>query len=155
GPLLGLPRAARCGDPVDGRSGCHLGPAPPVDQASCRNRPSGTPRPGSAIRMKLGDGARRRWELLAVLGVAAVAGRVIGWAVGPFGGSGVERVSRQSTNAGPGIPSPTLASRAPVSVEFVTKKLVWVCLLDQDGHPVIDGQNLLADQTVGPYGAEA
>ena len=90
-----------------------------------------------------------------MVGVAAVVGLVIGFAVGPLGGSGVSRVSQADTSANPATPSTPTVAADPVSVEFVTKKLVWVCLVDERGKVVIDGQNLLADQTVGPYGAES
>src|SRR6266545_2429286 len=33
--------------------------------------------------------------------------------------------------------------------------LVWVCLVDQSGRPVINGLNLIRDQTVGPYDGKA
>jgi hypothetical protein len=93
--------------------------------------------------------------VLAVVGVAALVGLVIGFAVGPLGGSGVSRVSQPTTSANPSTPSTPTVAGDPVSVEFVTKKLVWVCLVDERGTAVIDGQNLLADQTVGPYAAKS
>jgi transcriptional regulator with XRE-family HTH domain len=98
-------------------------------------------------------GWHRRGVLL-VIGFAAVVGLVIGLvAVGPLGGGGDEapnaRTAAQTTTT-----TATTAS-APVSVELRTNALVWVCLVDQRGRPVINGLNLVRDQTVGPYDGKA
>ena len=44
---------------------------------------------------------------------------------------------------------------APVSIQISTHALVWVCLVDQRGRPVINGLDLVRDQTVGPYDGKA
>jgi Helix-turn-helix domain len=93
--------------------------------------------------------------ILAVAAFAAVVGVIIGLvAIGPLGGSsnggGDGQGGAEATGASSAAQTTTTVG-APVSVTFNTKKLVWVCLVDQRGRPVIDGQNLLADQTVGPY----
>ena len=103
---------------------------------------------------------RNHWNrrgVLAVVGVAALVGLIIGLvAIGPLGSSGgsgsdgadqVAGTSAGSTQA----PTTTAASTAPVSLQLSTKKVVWVCLVDHRGHPVIPGQNLVAHQTVGPF----
>src|SRR5262245_42327276 len=96
----------------------------------------------------------RHRPVLAVAAFAAIVGVIIGMVVvGPLGGSsGDERWSAQpAVQAPPAAAAPT----APVTIEMRTKKLVWVCLIDQGKRPVINGLNLLADQEVGPYGARA
>ena len=97
-----------------------------------------------------------RRAVLAVVGVAALVGVVIGLvAIGPLGGSGgsssdgTDQVA--GTRATSTEPTTTTAGSAPVSLQLSTKKVVWVCLVDQRGHAVIPGQDLVANQTVGPY----
>ncbi len=86
-------------------------------------------------------GSHRRGVLL-VIGIVAVVGLIIGLvAVGPLGGGG-----GKGTNAGTvALTTTTTATTAsaPVSVEITTNALVWVCLIDQRGHPVINGLNLV------------
>lgn len=98
--------------------------------------------------------AWHRRGVMLVVGFAAVVGVIIGLvAVGPLGGGGGE-----ATNAkAPAQSTTTTATtaRAPVSVELRTNALVWVCLVDQRGRPVINGLNLVRDQTVGPYDGKA
>jgi cytoskeleton protein RodZ len=97
---------------------------------------------------------RPRRDVLLVIGFAAVVGLIIGLvAVGPLGGGGGEETNA-NTFARTTTTTATTAS-APVSVELRTNALVWVCLVDQRGRPVINGLNLLRDQTVGPYDAKA
>ncbi len=87
---------------------------------------------------------------LPVVAVAAVVGLTIGLvAVGPLqsggrGGTAVNVLTPRTTTVG-------APPAAPVSISLRTKKLVWVCLLDRGGRRVINGLNLLAGQTVGPY----
>lgn len=95
-----------------------------------------------------------RRGVLLVIGFAAVVGLIIGLvAVGPLGGGGGEATNAK-TPAQITTTTATTAS-APVSVELRTSALVWVCLVDQRGRPVIDGLNLVRDQTVGPYDAKS
>jgi hypothetical protein len=97
---------------------------------------------------------RHRRGVLLVIGFAAVVGVIIGLvAVGPLGGGGGEATNGE-TFAQTTTTTATTAS-APVSVELRTNALVWVCLVDQRGRPVINGQNLLRNQTVGPYDGKA
>jgi Helix-turn-helix domain len=102
---------------------------------------------------------RLHWNrrgVLAVVGVAALVGVIIGLvAIGPLGGSGGSSSdgSKQvaGTSAGSTEPTTATAGSAPVSLQLSPKKVVWVCLVDKGGHPVIPGQDLVANQTVGPY----
>jgi hypothetical protein len=97
-------------------------------------------------------------NLLAVVGFAAVVGLIIGLVVvGPLGSSGAGSAGQagtEATSAASAATTVTTTTASPVSVELQTKKLVWVCLVDQLGRPVINGLNLVADQTIGPYGGK-
>jgi Helix-turn-helix domain len=94
--------------------------------------------------------------VLLIIGFAAVVGLIIGLvAVGPLGGGGGDG-GTEATSARSSVPvTTTTAPSAPVSVELHTNALVWVCLVDQSGRPVIKGLNLVRDQTVGPYEGKA
>jgi cytoskeleton protein RodZ len=99
-------------------------------------------------------GWQRRGVLL-VIGFAALVGVIIGLvAVGPLGGSGGNEATSASSIAQTTTTTATTPS-APVSVEIRTNALVWVCLVDQRGRPVINGLDLIRDQTVGPYDGKA
>jgi hypothetical protein len=105
-----------------------------------------------------GEGERNgAWHprgVLAVVGCAAFVGVVIGLvAIGPLGSSGGSRTAAAS--AAPATTTVTAADTSPLSVELHTKKLVWVCLLAQRKRPLINGLNLIADQTIGPYHGKA
>ncbi len=89
--------------------------------------------------------------VLAVIGFAAVVGVIIGiFAVGGSNNSGQGGIETTG-----GTTTVTTPNPSPVSVMFQTKKLVWVCLVDQRRRPVINAQNLLAGQTVGPYNGKS
>jgi hypothetical protein len=100
---------------------------------------------------------RNRRGLPLVIAIAAVVGLIIGLvAVGPLGGGGGDG-GTEATNAGSPtqITTTTATPTSPVSVELRTNALVWVCLVDQSGRRVINGLNLVRDQTVGPYDGQA
>ncbi len=115
--------------------------------------------PVSPGAIKRGDrephGDWRPRGLLLVLGVAALVGVIIGLAVvGPLGGSsdgGGGQGGTEATNASSGARTTTTTASSPVSVQFHPTAVVWVCLIDHRERPVINGENLAADQTVGPY----
>ena len=92
----------------------------------------------------------------AVVGCAVLVGLVIGLvAIGPLGTSGESRGVSAALTTTPRATTVTGGSTFPVSLELHTKKLVWVCLLDQRKRPLINGLNLIADQTAGPYNGRA
>lgn len=103
---------------------------------------------------------RSQWQprgLLLVLGVAALVGLIIGLAVvGPLGGSsnGGGNGGTEATNASRASQTTTTPASSHVSVQLHPTAVVWVCLVNQRARPVIDGENLAADQTVGPYDAK-
>jgi transcriptional regulator with XRE-family HTH domain len=90
-------------------------------------------------------------SILLAIGFAAAVGLVIGLiALGSGGGgNGTEATAPVVTRTTNTTPS------APVSVEIATHALVWVCLVDQRGRPVINGVDLVRNQTVGPYDGKA
>ena len=100
------------------------------------------------------DSAWRASGVLPLIAVAAVVGLTIGLAVGgPLGSGGDGQPSIAVMDQAPRTTTAT-APTSPVSIQLHTKKLVWVCLLDRRGRPVINGLNLIADQSIGPYGGE-
>jgi hypothetical protein len=93
------------------------------------------------------------WHPRAVLAVACfagVVGLIIGLVASGGGGGDSERVGGGAI-AGSRTTTVAVTPAAPISIELRTKKLVWVCLLNQRSRPLINGLNLLANQTVGPY----
>jgi len=86
-----------------------------------------------------------RSALLAICFAAAI-GLIIGLVgLGSGGGGDSEVTTAAVTQTTPTTPS------APVSIQISTHALVWVCLVDQRGRPIINGLDLVRDQTVGPY----
>ena len=94
-------------------------------------------------------GGHTRSVLLAI-GFAAVVGVIIG-IVGLGSGGGDDEATS------PAVITQTTATSnpAPVSIQISTHALVWVCLVDQSGRAVINGLDLVRDQTVGPYDGRA
>jgi cytoskeletal protein RodZ len=95
-----------------------------------------------------------RRSVLAVVGVAALVGVIIGLVVvGPFGGSsnGGGQSGTEASNASSAQSTATTTAASPVSVQLHPTAVVWVCLVDMRQRPVINGENLAADQTIGPY----
>ena len=81
-------------------------------------------------------------QLIVIIGLAGLGSG--------GGGGGTERTT-------PGVitQTTTTSTAAPVSIQISTHALVWVCLMNQSGHPVINGLDLIRDQTVGPYDGKA
>jgi transcriptional regulator with XRE-family HTH domain len=104
-----------------------------------------------------GSVPRLHWRpsgVLMVGGVAALVGVILGLVVvGPLGGSGNRGGGHgnEGTSASSASRTTTTTASPAVSVQFHPTAVVWVCLVDHRQHPVIDGENLAADQTVGPY----
>jgi hypothetical protein len=100
-------------------------------------------------RERRSDGHLR--GILLTIAFCAVVGLIIGL-VGLGGGGGGTEVATRGV-----APQTTTATTpsSPVSVQITTHALVWVCLVDQRGHPVINGLDLVRDQTVGPYDGKA
>ena len=91
-------------------------------------------------------------SVLLAIGLAAAVGVIIGLAgLGSGGGGG----GTEATSPGVITQTTTTSTTAPVSIQISTHALVWVCLVDQRGRAVINGLNLVRDQTVGPYDGRA
>jgi hypothetical protein len=100
-------------------------------------------------RERRSDGHLR--GVLLTIAFCAVVGLIIGLVgLGGGGGGGTEVTTRPSITHTTGT-----AASAPVSVQISTHALVWVCLVDQSGRAIINGLNLVRDQTVGPYAGKA
>jgi hypothetical protein len=107
---------------------------------------------GEQTTRKPHHGEHRRGVLL-VIGFAAVVGLIIGVVgLGPLGGSGG---GGGGVTTGVSVRTTTTSAGGPVSVQISTRALVWVCLVDHRGHPVVNGLNLVRDQTIGPYNGKA
>ncbi len=93
---------------------------------------------------------RRRAGSLLLVGLAAVV-LIIFALLGlpPFSGPGGPNGGGQTTSIV--VQEPPTTTSAPVSVQISTHALVWVCLVDQRGHALVNGLNLVRDQTIGPY----
>ncbi|HEY6653576.1 MAG TPA: helix-turn-helix domain-containing protein [Solirubrobacterales bacterium] len=98
-------------------------------------------------------------KVLGGLIVVAVVGLVI---VGSIGGSddsggsdnGGKGRNQGSKAAGPSKPATTTTSTTPageVSVELRATALVWVCLVDDGGTPLVDSETLDANESRGPF----
>jgi cytoskeleton protein RodZ len=95
---------------------------------------------------------RPRRRVLLIIGIAAVVGLIIGLvAVGPLGGGGGGGEATNANTVAQTTTTTATTPSAPVSVELRTNALVWVCMVDQRGRPVINGLNLVRDRTLGPY----
>ncbi len=57
--------------------------------------------------------------------------------------------------AGPSAPTRSTTSTTPgqVSVELRSTATVWVCLVDDGGNPVVDGETLSTNEARGPFSA--
>ncbi len=96
---------------------------------------------------------RHTRSVLVAIAFAALIGVAIGLVgLGPLGGSGG---GGATVTTGVEVTTTPTTPEAPVSLQISTHALVWVCLVDQRGHPVINGVDLVRDQTVGPYDGKA
>jgi hypothetical protein len=96
-------------------------------------------------------------KVLAGLVLVAIVGLAI---VGLVGGSDDGASPKKDSGgkgkgqraAAPGTaPTTTTAPAGDVSVELRPTDTVWVCLVDDSGQPLVDGETLTADQTQGPF----
>jgi hypothetical protein len=85
----------------------------------------------------------------AVVLVAVIVGSLGG---SDNGGAGATHRGGKGTGSAGGTPSdrsPTQAS--DVSVELHSRAAVWVCLVDDSGRPVVNGETLASGEARGPY----
>src|SRR4051812_29009487 len=94
-------------------------------------------------------------KVLGVVLALIVVGLVI---VGSIGGSDSgngeqsKGAKRGTKAAGPPASTTTTSSGSgQVSVELLSTAPVWVCLVDESGNPLVDGETLTANEARGPF----
>jgi cytoskeletal protein RodZ len=110
-----------------------------------------TPRPPVRPGRRRPAGGRA-W--VAVAGVVAVGAIAI--VVLPDGGDGDEGLPRPAPEspaaaAGQSAPAPPQPAASTVSVSLLAAAEVWICLLDDRGRPLLDGQILDPEAEAGPF----
>ena len=130
------------------------GVEPPPPEARPSERPP--PVPGIGGRRPFG------WGAVAALAVVAVAAIVfiLGITAGSGGGGKGERTANKSGQAhhrhhhrsqrGKSKPEPK-PTPTEASIELHPTGTVWVCLVDQSGKPLVNGETLSAGQSRGPF----
>ena len=118
--------------------------------------PVAEPRPGGSRPPLSGRIPRGPWVLVAA-GVAAVLAflLVLGITGGEEEGGGGEPERAAQPQTTPEVaPAKEKAEREPpprVKLKLTAAADVWVCLLDDDGEPVIEGVTVPAGETEGPF----
>ncbi len=97
-----------------------------------------------------------RWlavpAVLAVAVVAVVAFSEDGGGPGSAAGDGASRPTPAATTRPEAAPArPERAAGAGVSLRLRTKAEVWVCLLDAQERPLVEGQVVAAGEELGPF----
>lgn len=111
------------------------------------------PGPRSAPRRRRRATPPLAWIAVAgVLAVAALALVALPLGGGGEGGTTSPRLERHPAPAPASAPKPQLEpAPAGVSVRLSAKAEVWVCVLDEAGQPLVDGQILPAGGEEGPF----
>jgi cytoskeleton protein RodZ len=132
---------------------------PPVRQIGVAGRSPG-PVPQRATRLPFGGARLGRW---ALAGAAAAAALALILVLGLSGGSenGDEKTGDRTTPARGGQrangDSENGEGRAPVAppsrvaLRLTATGTVWVCVVDQDGEPVVEGVTVPAGEELGPF----
>jgi cytoskeleton protein RodZ len=108
-------------------------------------RPAGLPRPG--------------WPAIAGVAVAALVGILL--VIGLVGGSDDGEAPAPAENRTPassgdgGDGSAREESPSRVTLRLTTTGTVWVCLVDEDEQPVVEGVTLAAGEEAGPFRGRA
>jgi len=121
--------------------------APRIPRPSPRR---GTPRPATT-RPAL------RWRGIAVAAVAAIIGIALVVGLTRDSDDGGERAETKPAASGaPDAPATTATTTPPqVALRLTATGTVWVCLVDDEGKPVIEGITLTAGEEQGPFRADA
>jgi hypothetical protein len=127
-----------------------------VRQIGARARPSRRPALGSPGR------PGRRWWVIAAIFTAACLGILLVLGLIDRGRDASEPVAKTkpeaSAPAAAGGPTTNEAPAEPrqrVSLRITATGTVWVCLVGDDGQPVIEGVTLAAGDQEGPFRARA
>jgi hypothetical protein len=134
-------------------------------------RAAGEPIPESVIKpgtLRQNRPIRRRgsikWGPVAKVGAGLLAIVVVGLIiVGSIGGSddGGGKKATGSNGQATRAASPPATTTTPtvasdqVSVELRSTAPVWVCLVDEGGNPLVDGETLSSDEKRGPFSARS
>lgn len=108
--------------------------------------------PSVAGRARTSDHSLVRSRAVAVAVVAALIGVVVAIGIASEGDPGVT-VDGARTEAGATgeRPPPGQAQRPELSLELTATAEVWVCLLDAEGRPLVNGEILAAGAEEGPF----
>jgi cytoskeleton protein RodZ len=126
------------------------------------------PIPYQAVKPGQRKGRRPIGPVVMLLAVLLAAGVAVGLVVSAIGGSdggedgGGDRAERRAgptTTGSATSEEPTTTATTPdasaVSVELRSTGTVWVCLVDDEGRMLIDGETLTAAQERGPFASRA
>ncbi len=130
--------AAEYRESVEGGSGAGYDVAPSAARPSPGRRYGAASRPG--------------WIAVAgVILLGAIA--IVALPDGQDGGEGSRAPveNRPAATAGGSNPAPALPGRRPVTVSLVAGAEVWICLLDDGGRSLVEGQILEAGAEAGPF----
>jgi cytoskeleton protein RodZ len=117
------------------------------------------PRRGRRAPTRATDLPRPGWATIAGAGVAAVVAILV--VVGLVGGSDEEPAepveSRRPASSGDGGGGDSAREERPsrVTLTLTTTATVWVCVVDQDEQPVVEGVTLAAGEEAGPFRGRA
>jgi hypothetical protein len=110
--------------------------------------PHGVVQPGQLRRS--GSGRSKKPVAILLAGLVAVVALALVIA-GSIGGSGNGRKAAKPHGERAAGPPATTTTASPVSVELRATADVWVCLVSDRGHPVVNGETLTADEVRGPF----
>jgi Uncharacterized protein conserved in bacteria len=114
--------------------------------------PYGVVQPGQLRR----SGSRRPKKPVAILLAGLVAVVVLALVIaGSIGGSGNGRKAAKPHGERAAGPPATTTTASQVSVELRATADVWVCLVTDQGHPVVNSETLTADEVRGPFYSSA
>ena len=102
----------------------------------------------------------RATVVVGLLGAAALGAVLILGLTGDSSDDGPDRDRARGGNGGggataPSAPAPRVAEPQGVSLRLRSTGTVWVCLVDDRGRVLIDGQTLTVDEERGPFEAKA
>ena len=118
--------------------------------------PAGVVQPGQLRRS--GSGRPKKPVAILIAGLVAVVALalVIAGSIGGSGNGGKAAKRHGERAAGP--PATTTTASTPpsqVSVELRATADVWVCLVSDQGRPVVNSETLTADEVRGPFDSSA
>jgi hypothetical protein len=110
------------------------------------------PRVEPALSARRAPGRSVGGRVLAVVVVAALIGILIAIGLATGGGDSSNKQSGSGAGGGHSKSAPAAKAAEPgVAVILEATDEVWVCLLDADEEPIIDGKILVAGEREGPF----